>query len=400
VTISATLEPRDIDCALEVLERMDSSGAADFSLVAEMVTVLVHGRGPLPSTAPPFARALRDLMNGDPESIDRFHRSEVERLDGCVDSVHAVALADRLHRDDLLPRYRRLPSLLAVHDVDRLLRLADDAARVAGRRSAVWADCVIEGVFAMMDAGLEPPQRLEEELRALTSDPSVPNEEKNYDIRLRLAARRNPHAALSMLEEASGNVGYDAVLDGVGAVLGRLARLDRAALASYLDEHTYSLDERVCAFSSAVWEHPMPEDRDRLVRLADALEHDPRPGGLFPREYMVASCTLVEVAARLGMPDVAARIIEFAGPPEWTILSFTGSKCRKRGLEGDGDAISFLDRIAGSMPRAGQGRASIDQLPPPVWAAYPSSLRLGLWRLLALPIPKMPWWSPWGAGLP
>ena len=187
---------------------------------------------------------------------------------------------------------------------------------------------------------------------------------------------------------------------GLEAVLGRLARVDRAAVSRYVYEVAERLDERAAAFRASLWESPEPEDRDRLRGFADDLEADILARGLFPCEAWVATFELLSAAARLSEPEVAARIIRFAGPPEWTILNSTRAPCRRRALAGDADALGFLAQIAPAFSSAGLGPTSIDPPPAPFWVSFPAALRADYWHLRALPIEEMPWWCAWDGGLP
>ena len=132
----------------------------------------------------------------------------------------------------------------------------------------------------------------------------------------------------------------------------------------------------------------------------DQLERTISPDNTSGRDVWAVTFELLWTAARLGALAAARQIISAAGPPAWTILNATWAPVRRRGLEGDTGAIRFLDDLAGALEDAGSGPASLDQPPPPDWSQLPPPLPVDYWRLRALPLKELPWWTPWGASLP
>jgi hypothetical protein len=386
----------DVDCAQRLLEAAPPTA---FTLIAEAATVLAQEGVPPARSAPPLARSLCEMFTGG-VVLDRLEPAVLEQLDAVIRIEQAAELTDTLHRDELLPQWNRLPRLLAA-DPDRLARLIRDCAELMGPRSLSWAQCVSEAMMGCQDAGTAPPPLLTTEFQALietTTPHSIRTE--GYQARLRLAARSDPAGALTLLKEACWEVGCYEVEHGLEAVLGRLARINRPAFDRYLAEQTNSLPEQALAFRAGIEPHDEPAEGERLSVMVEQLEGAIARDELPDRDIWTAAFELLRAAARLGAVAAAQRIIRAAGPPQWTILNATWAPTRRRGLEGDADAMRFLERISAALDGAGSGPASRDQPPAPEWSEFPPPLPAEYWRLRALPLEQLPWWTPWGAGMP
>jgi hypothetical protein len=264
-----------------------------------------------------------------------------------------------------------------------------------------WGECVAEAMIGCEDAGVRPPPLVASEFAALT-EASTPHSVRvcGYESRLRLVARRNPHAALLLLDEADGEVGCSQVERGLEAVLGRLALIDRGAPERYVSDRRDRLVDAILGFRARLTLIAGPSDGPCLDVLIAQLEQAISQDQISRRDAWTAAFELLWAAARLGTAAAAERIIRATGPPGWSILNATWVPSRRRGLAGNVEPTGFLDRIAGAMEWADSGAASHDPPPAPDWNELPRAMAEDYWRLRALPIGGLPWWTPWGAGLP
>jgi hypothetical protein len=389
----------DTDLISELLESLPADGPEEFPMLAIAVAACFDANVALPPRAPAIAQDVLRVFEGDSTAVGRFPSPLLAEVDGFVPPSLVCTLADALYERRVLPAVWRLPYGLALADVERLVRLVQQTTTTAGRWSDAWTLCTTECYLALLDASIAIPAEVQHEVDLLLERPSKSDDAGSYDAQLRAMARQEPGAALELLEEAAANVGHAAVAEGQRAVLGRLAKQDRSAVEHYLREHTYTLDERIAAFSGSIWESPAPADSDLLRAYSTELERDLVVRGLAPREAWAATFDLLCAAARLGEATEAAAIVQFAGPPEWTVLNATAAPCRKRastaGIEGN-----FLAQIEPALALTGQGRAAIDPPGAPNWARLPPHLRRGYWQLRALPWPSAPWWRTTDGGLP
>jgi hypothetical protein len=374
---------------------------APFTLMAEVAAVLADA-GETPRVSGPVLAPLLSILTGPawPADLERFSARELERLDGVIGLERATGLADVLHRRKLLPFWNRLPRLLAT-DAPRLARLVRDAAEFTSARSLAWARCVCEAMFGCLDAGTEAPPIVAQEFQALLeADTPHSIRIESYQARLRQAARQNPEAALPLLREACREVGVYEVDLGLEAVLGRLAMVNRKAWADFVKEHADGFAEKALFFRAGVWADGNGTSRADLAILVGELERLTAEKGITERDSWTAAFELLAAAARLGGAGAAERIIYCTGPPLWTVLNATWAPARRRALEGDREACVWVDRVDGAPIETGAGPASENPPPAPYWSKFPWSLQVDYWHLRALPVERLPWWTPWGAGLP
>jgi hypothetical protein len=292
----------------------------------------------------------------------------------------------------LLPVSPRLPAVLALADEQACGSLLAALADQFGPGSPVWAAAVVEAFIAAHDADVPPPPtvaRAWDEL--LAGDPHGAAEAERSTGRLRLQARRDPAAALPLLDEAIGAVGTDRAETAIEAVLGRLGAVDESAAAAFVAADVWRPDERALLFRASVWAAPPPEAPARLAALARAVGTAELP----PLQLWAASHELLAACARVGDAALAVDLVRTLGPPGWTVWNATWAPARKRGA----DPAAYVAALAAALA-APAGAAAQDTAPAPSWGLLPTSWQRDYAWLKALPLGALPWWRPWGGGLP
>jgi hypothetical protein len=256
----------------------------------------------------------------------------------------------------------------------------------------VYAETLVEGLLAGQDAGVELPSGAHEAWDRLLAVPGSAEVEV-YVGRLRFAARSDPAGSLDLLDEAIGAVGADAVAVGADAVLGRLASLDSTAAGRFIREGPWQIEERAQLLHSAVWEIRSASLSLEFAALVASLEAD---HDTTARELWLATFHLLAISARLGDADAAVRIVSATEPAHWMVWNAVWAPLRKRGEH----PTRFVDAIHSALVNSGQGAAGrYKPMPPSVAKLTPEEVHRYI-RLKALPIPGVPWWCPWGGGLP
>lgn len=295
-----------------------------------------------------------------------------------VPEALAPALADAFLAEGVPPLSSRLARLCAAADGAACVRLLDAAGALG---DDVWAGLAGEVVVAAADGLAAVPRAVEERLAGL--DPGALAERELLTLRLRLAAREDPWAALPLAVEAIDAVGVYGVETGVEAVLGRTGPAGASAFAGR------PLTVRALVRRASGWE--VEDDASALPELVRELaaEHDPEAA-------WTAGFELAAAAARLGDAELAAAAVAAVGLPHWGAWNAVWAPLRKRG----GAGARVLDAVAAALARTEPGRAADGAGPPPGWADLPAPLLRAYAELRSRADLGLPWWRPWDGGLP
>ena len=341
-------------------------------------------------------------------SLDRLPSSARVALLGLADGFAAPALAeplaDALEREGIVPGCDRLAALLARRDTTRCARLLERLRRTPAAES-LWFASVVAARLGAHDAGRTLTDALERAFTdAIEGDAPLAAADDVIVARLRWASRQDPLSALVQLADAVADRGALDVADAVRAVLPRAARHDAEAADRFIDQLATPSDRALALAALCADLGPGTKHDHGFIGRAEAIIaaiQEPRsPAGADPETAWEVALALLELAAGQGLPTLAERVVEAAGPPPCGAFLATWHALRRRARrEGRPDHAYgvTLERV---LERRGPGRAAArSDICGPLAGWEPDALAAWL-SLKALPLPALPWWSATDGELP
>jgi hypothetical protein len=393
--VTAHAERRDAARAAAAFAVFEDVPGIEPSVLADLALAAVRAGGTVAARTP-AARAVLSAATAD-DLGPALGLAEPERSDvlltlaEIVPPALALPVADALAGTGRPPLSPRLAAVLGLADPGRCAALLDALEQAYGAGSPVLVEATVEVVVAAGDAGAEPPVDAARRWHALAGGEQHRLAEAELAVgRLRLAARREPGAAVAMLAEALDAVGAEAVAVGADAVLGRLGATD-ARVRALLDDPRLYPGERAALLRASSWETTDGVTAAEAVALAEAVA-----GGPPDRDAAAAAHNLLALCARLGAAEAAAAVVALLGPEPWAAWNATWGPARKHGGR---PPETYLDALGAALAAAEPGVAA-DVGPAPAWAQADPEWQRELVRVKANPGLKLPWWRPWGGGLP
>jgi hypothetical protein len=407
---SPLLRARELATALS--PAANAVGIDRLDLAVSVGAALALSKAALPEEASPLLRATHAVLDvgfsparNEAEAfaaIDALAGHErssfLESAGSFVAPRLALALADVLEREHLLPNDTRLAALLVGLDGPRCERLLTRWQSAGDRRQA--DEAVALALATNLDSGVPLLPAVLRAWQALEGRPRAQADEAWFSARLLVEARRDAVAALPLLNEAIEEYGASSVEPGLTSVIARIARRDPALLEPLLESEAWAADRALCLSAAAFDGVLRSSDEGRVRDVLEAVRSSPKAQNRHPRPVLDVSLSLLELAATTGRADLAEEIIEATGPAAWIASLVTRRPARRRALrEGRADR-EFGLRLRAALQRVGPGVAAAVVLPDTSLEHVDDDTRARWWELETLPILELPWWNSWGVEPP
>jgi len=304
----------------DLVQELDGVVAvADASMPTLVIDVLrirrAYGLGP-PSALSSYARAIERVEDGD--TSDLSSELIIAAAAFCKAEL-APRLAEAAIANDVTD-VPRLAALLAIQDLERLEQLLTHSH---GDELVI---STTEAYLALVDARRAIPPELERRWSAIEHAANPTGE--HYSARLRLAARRDPVAAMTLLGEAIVEVGVNDVSSGVAAVMTRAVRVDRTHAWNFMRA------ERPCEARAFILEALVrgePDAHELEPMLVDVIAQWRDRGWGSDRSPIGAMgmvMPLLAACATAGRLDLAATVRDTFGPsPVARPIAICATRC-------------------------------------------------------------------------
>jgi hypothetical protein len=321
----------------------------------------------------------------------------LEAADGFLPDRYAPPLADLLEQRGLLPQTTRLAAAL-VRDTDRVNRLVRRAVDRLGVDSGTVVSIAGEALIASRDSGVAAPSAAVAVWKELNAGPRYSGTlEAQLTIKLRLAARDDPLAAMEELMAAVGEVGPGELGEGLTAVVVRAVRRDRAQAREYLMRRFESLDARALIFHDLCYDGDWGAWEERAWRqLFEELNAPDAAERHHPVELWQAAMALLGAAAAARRGDLAAEVVRSGGLAPWAAYVATWPETRRQNLRDGRWRTASWDEMRPLL----EARIRAPAVQAPLLAELPVEVLSALWQLKTMPLQELPWWSAWGVHLP